>query len=106
MGARKIGVTTLPPLGCVPAVITIFGEDRNDCVEKINKVAVRFNKKLNSTSQKLQTKLSGLNLVVLDIYQPLHDLVKHPTDYGEACIDDTETRDEILLCECIKIGEI
>ncbi|KAH6836710.1 GDSL-like lipase/acylhydrolase superfamily protein [Perilla frutescens var. hirtella] len=82
LGARKIGVTTLPPLGCVPAVITIFGEDRNDCVEKINKVAVSFNNKLNSTSQKLQSKLSGLNLVVLDIYQPLHDLVMHPTDYG------------------------
>ncbi|KAL8515875.1 hypothetical protein ACS0TY_014539 [Phlomoides rotata] len=82
LGARKIGVTTLPPLGCLPAVITIFGEDRNECVEKINKVAVSFNNKLNSTSLKLQTKLSGLNLVILDIYQPLHDLVAHPTDYG------------------------
>ncbi|KAI3461342.1 hypothetical protein Pfo_018005 [Paulownia fortunei] len=82
LGARKIGVTTLPPLGCVPAVITLFGEDSNECVEKINKAAISFNNKLNSTSQKLQSKLSGLNLVILDIYQPLHDLVTNPTDYG------------------------
>ncbi|XP_073303716.1 GDSL esterase/lipase At5g22810-like [Primulina huaijiensis] len=82
LGARNIGVTTLPPLGCVPAVITIFGDDTNTCVEKINKAAVSFNNKLNSTSQKLQAKFSSLNLVVLDIYQPLHDLVTKPTDYG------------------------
>ncbi|XP_051120714.1 GDSL esterase/lipase At5g22810-like [Andrographis paniculata] len=82
LGARKIGVTTLPPLGCVPAVITIFGEDRNDCVEKMNRAAASFNGKLNATSQRLQGKLSGLNLVVLDIYQPLLDIVTKPTDYG------------------------
>ncbi|KAL7084883.1 hypothetical protein ACP275_14G249300 [Erythranthe tilingii] len=82
LGARKIGVTTLPPLGCVPAVITIFGEDNNNCVEKINRAAILFNTKLNSTSQKLQINLSNLNLVVLDIYQPLHNLVTNPTDYG------------------------
>ncbi|CAI9761549.1 unnamed protein product [Fraxinus pennsylvanica] len=82
LGARKIGVTTLPPLGCVPAVITIFGEDSNYCVEKVNKAAISFNNKLNATSQNLQSKLSGLNLVVLDIYQPLYDLVTKPSDNG------------------------
>lgn len=82
LGARKIGVTTLPPIGCVPAAITIFGEGSNHCVKKLNKAAISFNKKLNSTSLKLQQKLPGLNLVVLDIYQPLLDLVTHPTDHG------------------------
>ncbi|XP_047967326.1 GDSL esterase/lipase At5g22810 [Salvia hispanica] len=108
LGARKIGVTTLPPLGCVPAVITIFGEDSNECVEKFNKVAVSFNKKLNSTSQKLQTKLSGLNLVVLDIYQPLHDLVTRPTDYGffearKACCG-TGLVETSILCNAESVG--
>ncbi|XP_031121860.1 GDSL esterase/lipase At5g22810-like [Ipomoea triloba] len=82
LGARKIGVTTLPPIGCVPAAITIFGEGSNKCVKKLNKAAISFNRKLNATSIKLQQKLSGLNLVVLDIYQPLLDLVTHPTDHG------------------------
>lgn len=86
LGARKIGVTTLPPLGCVPAVITIFGKDSNDCVEKVNKAAISFNNKLNATSQSLQSKLSGLNLVVLDIYQPLYDLVTKPSDNGNLSI--------------------
>ncbi|KAI3679445.1 hypothetical protein L2E82_51356 [Cichorium intybus] len=82
LGARKIGVSTLPPIGCLPASITIFGEDSNECVTKMNSVAKYFNEKLNATSIILKAKLSGLNLVVLDIYTPLYDLVQKPSDYG------------------------
>ncbi|XP_071711432.1 GDSL esterase/lipase At5g22810-like [Rutidosis leptorrhynchoides] len=82
LGARKIGVSTLPPIGCLPASITIFGEDSNECVTKMNSVAKYLNKKLNATSLTLQSKLSGLNLVVLDIYQPLYDIIQKPSDYG------------------------
>ncbi|KDP34349.1 hypothetical protein JCGZ_11232 [Jatropha curcas] len=84
LGARKIGVTSLPPLGCLPAAITIFGSDSNECVAKLNKDAKSFNNKLNSTSQSLLKKLSGLNLIVLDIYQPLYELVTKPADNGFA----------------------
>ncbi|KAK9079134.1 hypothetical protein SSX86_000804 [Deinandra increscens subsp. villosa] len=82
LGARKIGVSTLPPIGCLPASITLFGEDSNECVTKMNSVAEYFNKKLNATSLTLKSKLSGLNLVVLDIYHPLFDLVNKPGDFG------------------------
>ncbi|KAI7984203.1 GDSL esterase/lipase [Camellia lanceoleosa] len=84
LGARRIGVTTLPPLGCLPATITIFGSDSNECVAKLNKAAISFNKKLNVTSQSLQNKLSNLTLVVLDVYQPLYDLVTNTSNYGFA----------------------
>ncbi|KAM7502215.1 hypothetical protein LguiB_001119 [Lonicera macranthoides] len=82
LGARKIGVTTLPPLGCLPAAITLFGEDRNKCVDKLNDASVSFNDKLNYTSLHLQNELTNLTLVVLDIYQPLYDLVMKPGDFG------------------------
>ncbi|CAI9105513.1 OLC1v1004444C1 [Oldenlandia corymbosa var. corymbosa] len=82
LGARKIGVTTLPPIGCLPASITLFSEDTNKCVDKMNQAAVAFNKKLNATSQSLQAKLSNLTVVVLDIYQPLLDLVNKPIENG------------------------
>nr|XP_043624162.1 GDSL esterase/lipase At5g22810-like [Erigeron canadensis] len=82
LGARKIGVSTLPPIGCLPASITLFGEDSNECVTKMNSVAEYFNKKLNATSLTLKSKLTNLNLVVLDIYHPLYDLIQKPTDYG------------------------
>lgn len=75
LGVRKIGVTTLPPTGCLPAAITLFGGGSNQCVARLNTDAVSFNNMLNSTSQKLLTQLPGLKLVVFDIYQPLLDLM-------------------------------
>ncbi|KAL1201515.1 GDSL esterase/lipase [Cardamine amara subsp. amara] len=76
LGARKIGVTTLPPLGCLPTAITIFGgAGRNTCVARLNRDAVSFNTKLNNTSMHLTNKLPGLKLVVFDIYNPLLSMV-------------------------------
>ncbi|KAJ8749983.1 hypothetical protein K2173_013898 [Erythroxylum novogranatense] len=108
LGARKIGVTTLPPLGCLPATITIFGTDSNECVVKLNKDAMYFNNKLNVTSQILQKKLSGVNLIVMDIYQPLHDLVTKPEDYGfaearKACCG-TGLLETSILCNADSVG--
>ncbi|XP_031281741.1 GDSL esterase/lipase At5g22810 [Pistacia vera] len=108
LGARRIGVTTLPPLGCLPATITIFGSDINECVEEINEDAVSFNYKLNDTSIILQNKTSGLNLVVLDIYQPLYDLVTKPSDNGfaearKACCG-TGLLETSILCNKKSVG--
>ena len=72
----------MPPLGCLPAAITLFGHGSNDCVKRINKDAKAFNNKLNSTSQHLQNKLANLTLVIFDIYQPLYELVNKPEENG------------------------
>ncbi|ONI01015.1 hypothetical protein PRUPE_6G116500 [Prunus persica] len=108
LGARKIGVTTLPPLGCLPAAITIFGADSNECLAKFNKDAVSFNNKLNATSQSLQKQLSGLTLVIFDIYQPLYNLVTKPAENGffearKACCG-TGLVETSILCNAESIG--
>ncbi|XP_059429564.1 GDSL esterase/lipase At5g22810-like [Corylus avellana] len=82
LGARRIGVTTLPPMGCLPAAMTLYGLGVNECVERLNNDAVSFNKKLNATSKRLQNRLSSLILVVIDIYQPLFNLSTNPTPNG------------------------
>ncbi|KAI4300390.1 hypothetical protein L6164_033775 [Bauhinia variegata] len=108
LGARRIGVTTLPPTGCLPAAITLFGSGRNQCVERLNEDAILFNNKLNSTSQSLLNRLPGLKLVVFDIYQPLLDIITRPTDNGffearRACCG-TGTIETSLLCNAISLG--
>ncbi|KAI8014321.1 GDSL esterase/lipase [Camellia lanceoleosa] len=108
LGVRKIGVTTLPPTGCLPAAITMFGLGSNQCVARLNQDAISFNKQLNSTSQDLQNRLPGLKLVVLDIYQPLLNLVMKPTDSGffesrRACCG-TGTIETSMLCNASSVG--
>ncbi|CAK8538662.1 unnamed protein product [Lathyrus sativus] len=82
LGARKIGVATIPPIGCLPLVITLYGSYSNTCVERFNEVAMDFNKKLNITSEKLLKKFPDLTLIILDIFQPLYKLIIKPSDYG------------------------
>ncbi|XP_031385060.1 GDSL esterase/lipase At5g22810-like [Punica granatum] len=108
LGARKIGITSLPPLGCLPATITIFGEDSNECVPRLNRDAVSFNSKLNATAESLQKKLSGLKLLVFDIYQPLYDIVRKPSDKGfvearRACCG-TGLLETSILCNPKSVG--
>lgn len=83
LGVRRIGVTSLPPLGCLPASITLFGFGNNGCVSRLNNDAQGFNKKLNTAASKLQKQLSGLKLAVFDIYKPLSDLVSNPSNSGK-----------------------
>ncbi|XVF55604.1 hypothetical protein PTKIN_Ptkin06aG0049300 [Pterospermum kingtungense] len=108
LGARRIGVTTLPPTGCLPAAITLFGGGSDQCVSRLNQDAIAFNNKLNSTSQSLLDKMPGLKLVVFDIYQPLLDMVTKPTDSGffesrRACCG-TGTLETSLLCNAGSLG--
>ncbi|XP_027347071.1 GDSL esterase/lipase At5g22810-like [Abrus precatorius] len=108
LGARKIGVTTLPPIGCLPASITLFGLLRNDCVANLNSDAINFNEKLNTTSLNLQNMLPGLNLVIFDIYQPLYNLVTKPSENGffearKACCG-TGLIETSILCNNKSIG--
>ncbi|XP_047316552.1 GDSL esterase/lipase At5g03820-like [Impatiens glandulifera] len=108
LGARRIGVTGLPPTGCLPAAITMFGAGSNQCVARLNQDAVSFNSKLNNTSQALLNTLPGLKLVVFNIYQPLLDLISKPNENGffesrRACCG-TGTVETSLLCNERSIG--
>lgn len=82
LGARKVWLMSLPPLGCLPVSITLFGSGSNECVKRINSDALRFNNKLNASAQVLQKQLSGLTITFFDIYTHLFDIIQKPADYG------------------------
>ncbi|XP_062087590.1 GDSL esterase/lipase APG-like [Humulus lupulus] len=84
LGARKIGVTSLPPLGCLPSARTLFGYHQSGCVAKPNTDAQAFNKKLNAAAASIQKQYPDLRLVIFDIYKPLYDVIKSPSKYGFA----------------------
>lgn len=85
LGARKIGVTSLAPLGCFPAALTLFGFHENGCVSRINSDAQNFNKKLNAVAANLLKQHSDLKIVIFDIFTPLYGLIKSPSKSGLCC---------------------
>ncbi|KAL6893656.1 hypothetical protein ACP4OV_007754 [Aristida adscensionis] len=106
LGARRIGVTSLPPMGCLPASVTLFGGGggggNGGCVERLNNDSVTFNRKLGAAADAVKRRHPDLKLVVFDIYQPLLDLVSNPTNAGffesrRACCG-TGTIETSVLC--------
>ena len=84
LGAHKVGVTSLPPLGCLPASITLFGSGENVCVSRLNSDSQHYNTRLQATVNSLAKSLPRLKIVVFDIYTTLYSFVQHPSDNGNS----------------------
>ncbi|KAK4491644.1 hypothetical protein RD792_002407 [Penstemon davidsonii] len=78
-GARRIGVVGLPPMGCLPVVITLYSDNaihKRNCIDSVSSIAKDYNqllqKELNSLGLKLQH--SGSRIAYIDAYGPLEDM--------------------------------
>lgn len=84
MGARKIGVFGIPPVGCLPFQRTLSGGIARICVEEYNQAAQLANAKLSAAiNGTLTKKLPQSKLVFIDIYDPMLDLIVNPDKYGK-----------------------
>ncbi|KAF5741400.1 GDSL esterase/lipase [Tripterygium wilfordii] len=82
LGARKISLGGIPPMGCMPLERTTNMAGSYDCVEKYNKVALEFNNKLKNMIVELNKELPGIKLVFSDPYFVLQSIIKRPSLYG------------------------
>ncbi|PSS10198.1 GDSL esterase/lipase [Actinidia chinensis var. chinensis] len=78
LGAQKIAIVGLPPIGCLPAVITL---DPNSifhgrgCIESLSSIARDYNQRLQNVLKTINN--NNANLVVYgDIYTPLIEMIQ------------------------------
>jgi len=84
LGARKIGVFGIPPIGCMPCQRTLSGGLGRLCVEEHNQAAQLANTKISlALNGSLSKKLPQSKLVFIDIYDPMLDLILNPQKYGK-----------------------
>ncbi|XP_076936035.1 GDSL esterase/lipase At5g45960-like [Bidens hawaiensis] len=82
-GAQKIGFVGLPPMGCLPAIITlnsknpIFGRE---CNESYNSLSRNVNQMAQNKLKSLERP--GTKIVYADIYTPIINMVEQKTKYG------------------------
>uniref|UniRef100_A0ACD5W7E9 Uncharacterized protein n=1 Tax=Avena sativa TaxID=4498 RepID=A0ACD5W7E9_AVESA len=81
-GARRIGVLTVPPMGCYPLAITLAGLGTDQCVPWLNINAQMFNGKMSAAVDALSERYHGLKIAHLDIYTPISGLVASPGSHG------------------------
>ncbi|KAK9065170.1 hypothetical protein SSX86_016553 [Deinandra increscens subsp. villosa] len=87
LGARRVVVLSLPPIGCMPTSITFGGGKNRSCSIMYNKAAEFFNKKLSSEIQSLRSRNPPIKVVFADIYSPLLNIVNNPQSYGFEIVD-------------------
>ncbi|KAL8168388.1 hypothetical protein V2J09_009887 [Rumex salicifolius] len=107
-GARNMCIANAPPAGCLPFERTLAGGLVRDCVAEYNQLANIFNSKLKSAVQSLNNTLHGANLVFLDIYNPLLDLINNPAKEGFEVADrgccGTGLAEVSILCTSFDLG--
>ncbi|KAM0891432.1 hypothetical protein ACQ4PT_026413 [Festuca glaucescens] len=86
LGARRMLVAGLPPVGCLPLQLTM-AELRQPprpqgCIAEQNTAAESYNAKLRRMLAEFQSASPGARAVYADIYTPLLDMVDHPDKYG------------------------
>lgn len=87
LGARRIGVTSAPPCGCLPSQRTFHGGLLRACVEEENQASILYNDKLFSELRSLNQKLTNSRIVYLDNYNPLLNLINNPSQSGFEVVD-------------------
>ncbi|PIA63288.1 hypothetical protein AQUCO_00200957v1 [Aquilegia coerulea] len=79
LGARKIVMTDLGPLGCIPSQrVKLFGQ----CIENYNGLVSMYNKLLPKTLATLRSVLPGSMFTTANTYDAIIDMTKNPSKYG------------------------
>ncbi|GMI85244.1 hypothetical protein like AT4G26790 [Hibiscus trionum] len=88
LGARKVVIAGLPPMGCLPLERTTNMFFGSDCIDEYNNVAKDFNKKLQGAITGLRQELHGIHLVMSNPYDKLMEMIQNPSHFG---FEDAET---------------
>ncbi|WOH09986.1 hypothetical protein DCAR_0729447 [Daucus carota subsp. sativus] len=87
LGARRIGVFSAPPVGCLPAQRTLAGGSLRVCAKDRNEASQLYNSKLSAKIDLFAKKHPHLRVAYVDIYHPLLDIIQHPRNYGIEVVD-------------------
>ncbi|GAB2211107.1 hypothetical protein Droror1_Dr00016398 [Drosera rotundifolia] len=88
-GSRKMAVVGLPPMGCLPDVITTNSRSifqGRECVESLSSISREYNQQFQSQLDVLQRQFAAedqnTKLAYIDIYTPIANMVQEPSKYG------------------------
>ena len=83
LGARKLSLGGLPPMGCLPLERTTNIMFQRQCIEEYNQVAQEFNMKLEILVGQLNEELKELQLVLSNPYNILLEMIQKPFSFGK-----------------------
>ncbi|KAF9672497.1 hypothetical protein SADUNF_Sadunf11G0048400 [Salix dunnii] len=82
LGARKMAVIGVSPIGCTPNATTFYDTNGSLCVKPMNEAVILLNELLKLLVQDLNKKLIGANFMYLEIYEIIWKFVNAPGTGG------------------------
>lgn len=83
LGGRRISLSGLPPMGCLPLIRAMHLHSYVPyCVEKDNEISIQYNLKLQAAIEKMTNTLPGIQIVYSDTYNVIYEAVQNPAKYG------------------------
>ena len=82
LGARKIVVANVGPIGCIPYERDANPTSGDSCAVFPNQLAQLFNSQLRSLITELSNSLEGSKFVYADVYHIVEDILENYTKYG------------------------
>ncbi|KAK9672309.1 hypothetical protein RND81_12G091500, partial [Saponaria officinalis] len=82
MGAKKILVVNVGPIGCIPYIRDLNPSAGNNCVAFPNQLAQSFNLRLKTLVNELSINFQASQFVYADVYHIVDDLLNNYISYG------------------------
>ncbi|KAF9669575.1 hypothetical protein SADUNF_Sadunf14G0121800 [Salix dunnii] len=83
LGGRKLSLTGVPPMGCLPLERTTNIMGQHECLPEYNDVSMEFNGKLEGMASQLKRELPGLKVVFTrTTYDTFSQIIRAPGAYG------------------------
>ncbi|KAJ7537130.1 hypothetical protein O6H91_12G098500 [Diphasiastrum complanatum] len=100
LGARKIVVKGLIPLGCTPVTLLEYDVQPGDCVKYLNEAAKSYNAAIESLLSQLRSSLLGVQIVYSKAYDVIYDIIQNPKNYvsNKACCSGVGKNGAVLFC--------
>ena len=96
-------IVNLPPLGCLPALLTIYPEtdseryDAYGCLDTMNNISKAHNALLLSRVEDLRSTYTNATFYFADYYNVYIDVLKSPADYGTRLSKPSITHQMMLV---------
>ncbi|KAK7363473.1 hypothetical protein VNO77_05617 [Canavalia gladiata] len=82
LGARKVLVANVGPIGCIPSQRDANPESGDNCVAFPNQLAQLFNTQLKDLIAELNSNLAGSMFVYADVYHIIEDILQNYVAFG------------------------
>ena len=82
LGGRKFVLMSLYPIGCTPMVKS-FKPKQKFCLRELNLGVRQFNTQLKSMADAIKEQMPGSNIVIVNQYKIIMDIIKDPSSKGD-----------------------